>query len=222
MIPALAADPEGLTEILGQHRVVPVLTVAGAEPGRRLGAALLRGGLPVAEVTLRVDGALDALAAMASTEGLLVGAGTVTTPAQVDAVVEAGAGFVVSPGLSDEVVHRCRDHAIAVLPGVATASEIMQALGRGISTVKLFPANLLGGPAGVRALAAPFPALRFVPTGGVGPDQLPEYLSHPAVLAVGGSWMAPADLVAAGRWDEIEIRVAQAVELSRAVPVKEK
>lgn len=216
-----AAHPDGLVGHLAQHRVLPVLTISGAERGRRLAAALQRGGLAVAEVTLRVDGAIDALAAMASAGGVLVGAGTVTTPAQVDAVVDAGASFVVSPGLGDEVLRRCRDRRVDVLPGVATASEIMQALAWGISTVKLFPAHLLGGPSGVRAFSAPFPDIAFVPTGGVRPEQLPDYLSHPAVPAVGGSWIAPADLVARGQWDEIETRVAQAVELSHAVPVKE-
>ena len=221
MTPAIAAEPGRLDEILRQHRVVPVLTVSGAGPGRRLGAALVRGGLPLAEVTLRVDGALDALAAMAADEDLVVGAGSVTTCAQVDAVVEAGAAFVVSPGLAEDVVQRCRAHDIAVLPGVATASEVMHALDQGIRTLKLFPVNLLGGPAGVRALSAPFPGVSFVPTGGVGPGQLSEYLSHSAVTAVGGSWLAPPDLVAQDRWDEIEIRVRHAVELARAVPVKE-
>jgi len=127
----------------------------------------------------------------------------------------------VSPGLDDDVVQRCQARDVAVLPGVATASEVMRALRLGISTLKLFPANLLGGPAGVGALSAPFPGASFVPTGGVGPDELPEYLSHPAVAAVGGSWLAPPDLVAQGNWDDIEIRVARAVELARAVPVKE-
>lgn len=220
-MPAIVADPQALAEQLAAHRVVPVLTVSGAEGGRRLGAALLAGGLPLAEVTLRAPGSLEALAAMAAEGGVLVGAGTVTTASQVDAVVEAGAAFVVSPGLDDGVVERCRDLRVGVLPGVATPSEIMRALAMGIDIVKLFPAGLLGGPAGVGALSAPFPGLSFVPTGGVGVEQLSAYLSHPAVPAVGGSWMAPADLVAQGHWQEIETRVAHAVRRAHDVSVEE-
>ncbi len=138
-----------------------------------------------------------------------------TTAAQVEAVVDAGARFVVSPGLSDAVVARCADLGVPALPGVATASEVMRALDAGLRTVKLFPAARLGGPAGLRALAAPFPGLRFVPTGGIGADDLAGWLAEPAVVAVGGSWMVAADLLAAGRWDEVERRAAQAVRTAR-------
>jgi len=218
--PAPAGEVRDFSHLLVQHRIIPVLTVAGPEPGRRLGAALLRGGLALAEVTLRIPGALEALAEMAATDGLLVGAGTVTAARQVDAVVDAGASFVVSPGLADDVVQRCRDLDVPVLPGIATPSEAMRALALGLDTVKLFPADLLGGPAGVRALSAPFPQLGLVPTGGVRAEQLSEYLSHPAVPAVGGSWMAPPALVADGAWDQIETRVARAVEHVHAMTVK--
>ena len=195
-----------LEGVLAQHRLLPVLTVAGASPGARLGEALLAGGLPVAEVTLRVDGALDALRAMASSLDLTVGAGTVVTVDQVDRAVDAGAAFVVSPGLHAPVVERCRSLDVPVLPGIATASDAMRAVDLGVGTVKLFPADLVGGPAAVTALAAPFPAMRFVPTGGVGPAVLSSYLALPAVLAVGGSWLAPRDVVAAGQWDEVTRR----------------
>lgn len=201
----------GIDSLLARHRLLPVLTVSGAEDGERLGRALVAGGLPLAEVTLRVHGALDALSALAASGSVTVGAGTVLTAAQVDAAVEAGAQFVVSPGLDVDVVRRCRELAVPVLPGVATPTEMMRALAAGIQTVKLFPADLLGGPAAVRAFAAPFPELRFVPTGGVRAEHASTYLSQPAVAAVGGSWVAPPDLVADGNWDEIIRRTREAV-----------
>jgi 2-dehydro-3-deoxyphosphogluconate aldolase/(4S)-4-hydroxy-2-oxoglutarate aldolase len=169
----------------------------------------------VAEITLRADGALEALAA-AATEELLVGAGTVVNAAQVDAVVDAGAAFVVSPGLSADVVERCRERGVDVLPGVATASEVMRAIAWELRVLKLFPAEVLGGLAAVRALAAPFRDVAFLPTGGVRPAQVRGYHAEPAVCAVGGSWMAPPEAIAAHRWDDIEIRVAQAVQLAHA------
>lgn len=198
--------------LLERNRILPVLTVGGAEAGRQLGSALLAGGLPLAEVTLRTDGALAALEAMASVDGVAAGVGTVVDADQVDRAVDAGAAFVVSPGFAVAVVRRCRERGVPVFPGTATATDMMQALAEGLRTVKLFPAGVLGGPAAVAAYAAPFPDLRFVPTGGVGPDTLADYLAHPAVLAVGGSWLAPRDLVEAARWDEIEQRVREAVQ----------
>ena len=199
-----------LDDVLAEHRLLPVLTVAGAVPGRQLGAALLAGGLPLAEVTLRVDGALDALRAMAALD-LTVGVGTVVTADQVDRAVDAGAAFVVSPGLHAPIVERCRSLGVPVLPGVATASDLMRAVDLGLETVKLFPADVVGGPAAVRSLAAPFPAMRFVPTGGVGPETSSSYLTLPAVLAVGGSWLAPRDVVAAEQWDEVTRRTRAAL-----------
>jgi 2-dehydro-3-deoxyphosphogluconate aldolase/(4S)-4-hydroxy-2-oxoglutarate aldolase len=204
----------GLDRVLAEHRLLPVLTVAGGPAGEHLGRALLAGGLPLAEVTLRVDGALDALRAMAALD-LTVGAGTVISAEQVDRAVDAGAAFVVSPGLHAPVVERCRARDVPVLPGVATASDVMRAVDLGVRTVKLFPADLVGGPAAVTALAGPFPAMRFVPTGGVGPEVASSYLSLPAVLAVGGSWLAPRDVVAAGRWDEVTHRTRAALDQIR-------
>jgi 2-dehydro-3-deoxyphosphogluconate aldolase/(4S)-4-hydroxy-2-oxoglutarate aldolase len=201
-----------LDDLLARHRLLPVLTLSGRSDGVRLGEALLAGGLPLAEVTLRVDGALEALRAMAETD-LVVGAGTVVTPDQVDRAVDAGAAFVVSPGLHPAVLERCAERGLPAMPGVATASDLMHAVGLGVDTVKLFPADLVGGPAAVKAFAGPFPAVRFVPTGGVGPAVLSSYLSLPAVLAVGGSWLAPREVVAAGKWDEVTRRVRKARRL---------
>ncbi|MCA5892224.1 bifunctional 4-hydroxy-2-oxoglutarate aldolase/2-dehydro-3-deoxy-phosphogluconate aldolase [Isoptericola sp. NEAU-Y5] len=200
---------------LAAHRLVPVVVVDGADQGARLADALVTGGLPVAEITLRTAGGLDAIRAVAQTQsGVVVGAGTVTTAGQVDDVVAAGARYIVSPGLSEAVVRRAQEHGVPVLPGVATATEIMRALDLGVDVVKLFPASVVGGPAAIRALAAPFPGLRFVPTGGVSAQNLGEYLSLAPVVAVGGSWMVEKSLVTAGDWAEITRRTVEAVALA--------
>jgi 2-dehydro-3-deoxyphosphogluconate aldolase / (4S)-4-hydroxy-2-oxoglutarate aldolase len=202
---------------LREHRLLPVLTVAGAGDGTRLGEALIAGGLPLAEVTMRVEGSLAALRAMAELD-IVVGAGTVLTPEQVDQAVAAGAAFVVSPGLRPAVIERCRELGVPSLPGVATASDLMMAVEGKIDTIKLFPADLLGGPGAVTAFAGPFPDMRFVPTGGVRPESLASYLSLPPVLAVGGSWLAPRDVIAAGGWAEITRRTRDAVHQIRHLP----
>lgn len=203
-------------ETLAAHRLVPVVVVDGADQGARLADALVAGGLPVAEITLRTAGGLDAIRAVAANQpDVIVGAGTVTTASQVDDVVAAGARFVVSPGLSEAVVRRAQQHGIPVLPGVATPSEIMAALDLGVEVVKLFPASVVGGPSAIKAFAAPFPQLRFVPTGGVNADNLGDYLGLKPVLAVGGSWMVEKSLVTAGDWDEITRRTRDAVALTQ-------
>ena len=161
--------------------------------------------------------ALNAVRSFAERTNLLAGAGSVRTAQQVDQAVDAGAGFIVSPGFSDGVVHRCRDLDVPVLPGVATATEVMRAFDADLDVVKVFPASGLGGPAGVRTLAAPFPGMRFVPTGGIGPSELAEYLRIPAVLAVGGSWMVSPELLRKGRFDEIARLTRDAVEVAAEV-----
>lgn len=197
------------TDVLGPHRVVPVVVLGDADRADDLGAALVAGGLPVAEVTFRTPGAARVLATLAARGDLVVGAGTVITPDQVDAAHGAGATFVVSPGLSAAVVRRCQELDLAVLPGVSTATEIIQALDLGLDTVKFFPAEACGGLPTVKALAAAFPQVRFVPTGGITADRAPAYLAHPAVAAIGGSWMVAPDLLAAGEWDEVTRRCAE-------------
>lgn len=199
---------------LARGRLVPVIVIetpAAAEP---LAAALVAGGLRCAEVTFRTDAAEAALRTMAADPRLLVGAGTVVHPDQVDRAVAAGARFIVSPGFSEAVVRRCRDLGVPVFPGVATASELMSALDAGLTVVKFFPAEPLGGVAMLKALAAPFPDVRFIPTGGITAAHLATYLAHPAVLAVGGSWMVAPKLIAAGAWDEISRLTAEAVTLA--------
>ncbi|WP_418275002.1 bifunctional 4-hydroxy-2-oxoglutarate aldolase/2-dehydro-3-deoxy-phosphogluconate aldolase [Isoptericola jiangsuensis] len=201
-------------DALGQHRIVPVVVVDGAEQGERLADALIAGGLPVAEITLRTAGGLDAIRAVAATRpDVVVGAGTVTTADQVDDVVAAGARYIVSPGLSEAVVRRAQEHGIPILPGIASPTEIMRALDLGVDVVKLFPASVVGGPGAIKAFSAPFPGLRFVPTGGVSSANLPDYLALKPVLAVGGSWMVDKALVDAGDWAEITRRSAEAVAL---------
>ncbi|WP_181809694.1 bifunctional 4-hydroxy-2-oxoglutarate aldolase/2-dehydro-3-deoxy-phosphogluconate aldolase, partial [Streptomyces shenzhenensis] len=146
--------------------------------------------------------------------GLAVGAGTVLTAEQAERAAEAGARFVVSPGFDTQVVLRCQELGLPVVPGIATATELMLALRSGLDTVKLFPAEPLGGTGMLRALAAPFPQARFIPTGGIGPADLDRYLSVPAVLAVGGSWPATAALLERGDYAEIRRLTAEAVERS--------
>ena len=200
-----------MIDLLGAGRLVPVVVLESLAPVTPLADALVRGGLPCAEVTLRTPAALPALRAFAERSEMIVGAGSVRTAEQVDQAIEAGARFVVSPGISDGVLDRCRALGVPAVPGVATATEIMRALDAGVEVVKLFPAGLLGGPAGVRTLAAPFPTLRFVPTGGIGQSELADYLREPAVLAVGGSWMVAPHLLRAGHFDEIERLTRDAV-----------
>ncbi|MFJ8110993.1 bifunctional 4-hydroxy-2-oxoglutarate aldolase/2-dehydro-3-deoxy-phosphogluconate aldolase [Streptomyces sp. NPDC096132] len=203
-----------LTSALAGARILPVLTVPSEEMAAPLAAALVAGGAQCAEVTFRTAAAEQVVKAMAAHGGLVVGAGTVLTAEQVERAVAAGARFVVSPGWDDEVVAKCLELGVPVVPGIATATELMRALRAGLGTVKLFPAEQLGGLDTVRALAAPFPQARFVPTGGIGPDRLSEYLAEPSVLAVGGSWMAPGALLECGDHAEIRRLTAQAVERS--------
>lgn len=197
---------------LGDIGVIPVAVVADAAVATALGGALKQGGLPCVEVTLRTPAALTTIGIMAEDPDLLVGAGTVTRPDQVDRVVAVGARFVVSPGFSPSVVKACQELGVPVLPGVASATEILMALDAGLDCVKFFPAEAIGGLKALSALAAPFPTTRFVPTGGITADTLPAYARHPAVLAVGGSWMVAADLLQSGRFDEVTRLASEAVE----------
>jgi len=212
--PSVLDGPSVLDQVR-RHRVVPVVVLQDARQAAPLARVLVSGGLPIAEVTFRTPAAAAALRELAANSDLLVGAGTVIRPEQVDAAAQAGARFVVTPGLSADVVRRCRDLGLPVIPGVATATEIIAALDLDLDVVKLFPAGQLGGLAMLAALAAPFPSVRFVPTGGITEQSAADYLVHPAVLAVGGSWMVPSALVSAGRWDEVERLVTRTVAAAR-------
>jgi 2-dehydro-3-deoxyphosphogluconate aldolase / (4S)-4-hydroxy-2-oxoglutarate aldolase len=200
---------------LAAHRLVPVVVLDEARDAGPLADALVAGGLPVAEVTFRTPAAADAIRAMADRGGdVLVGAGTVVTCAQVDAAVAAGARYLVSPGTSRAVVERAQERGVPVLPGAVTATEVQAALDLGLDTVKFFPAGTSGGSAAIAALAAPFAGVRFVPTGGVGPGNLDQYLALPCVAAVGGSWMVPRDRVRDGDLAGVRTLVADAVALA--------
>jgi 2-dehydro-3-deoxyphosphogluconate aldolase / (4S)-4-hydroxy-2-oxoglutarate aldolase len=197
-------------------RLVPVVVLDDAKDADPLAAALVAGGLPVAEVTFRTAAAQDSIRAMAARGDIILGAGTVLTPEQVDQAVAAGASYVVSPGLSRAVVERCQEHGVLALPGAVTATEIQAALELGLTTLKFFPAGTSGGAPAIAALAAPFGGVSFVPTGGIGPKNLHEYLAIPSVAAVGGSWMVPRDRVKAGDFDGIRTLTAEAVALTQA------
>jgi 2-dehydro-3-deoxyphosphogluconate aldolase/(4S)-4-hydroxy-2-oxoglutarate aldolase len=196
---------------LGNNRIVPVVVIEQAERAAVLGEALVAGGIPVAEVTLRTAAGLDSIAEMAKNPDLLVGAGTVITADQVDRVVEVGARFIVSPGLNPRVVERALEHGIDVVPGAVTPSEIMTALELGLTTLKFFPANVYGGPSALKALGAPFGNVSFIPTGGVSTTNIAEYLALKNVVAVGGSWMVPANLINDGEFDTIRQLCTDAV-----------
>lgn len=201
--------------VIRATRLVPVVVLDDASNADALAGALVAGGLPIAEVTFRTPAARDSIRAMADRGDILVGAGTVLTAEQVDQAVAAGAAYVVSPGLSRGVVERCGEHGVLALPGTVTATEIQAALELGLTTVKFFPAGTSGGAAAITALSGPFGDLAFVPTGGIGPNNLQDYLSILSVVAVGGSWMVPRARVAAGDFDGIRALTAEAVALAQ-------
>jgi 2-dehydro-3-deoxyphosphogluconate aldolase/(4S)-4-hydroxy-2-oxoglutarate aldolase len=198
-------------------RVLPVVVIDDPGTAVALAEALGQGGITTAEVTLRTDAALEAIRRMVASSSLVIGAGTVRTAAEVDAVVDAGATYVVSPGLSPQVVERCRKHDIAVLPGIATATEAMAAADLGVRLVKFFPAEANGGVRSLSALAAALPGTTFVPTGGIGASSLASYLELPSVVACGGSWMVAPELLAAGAFDEVRRLSAEAVAVASAL-----
>ena len=210
-IPRSGQQPPDVLAQLGAIGVVPVVVLDDADSAGPLADALLAGGLGCAELTLRTPEAERAVRAMADRDDLLLGVGTVLDPGQAERCIADGARFVVSPGFDDAVVERCQELGVAVLPGTATATEVLRARRAGLRTVKFFPAETSGGLPGLQALAAPFHDLRFVPTGGIGPANAGAYLRSPSVLAVGGSWMVPRELVRERRWDEITRLSAQAV-----------
>ncbi|HUN91362.1 MAG TPA: bifunctional 4-hydroxy-2-oxoglutarate aldolase/2-dehydro-3-deoxy-phosphogluconate aldolase [Burkholderiaceae bacterium] len=193
--------------------VIPVIVVERAADAAPLARALVAGGLRALEVTLRTAAGLDAIRAMAAVDGAVVGAGTVLDAAQFEAAVAAGARFVVSPGYADEVAAAARASGVPWLPGVATATEIMRARAAGLRRLKFFPAESSGGVAALKAFSSVFPDVAFCPTGGVGPSNAAQYLALPNVVCVGGSWVAPAEAMAAGGWSRIEQLAADASRL---------
>ena len=184
--------------------VIPVVTIDNPDHAVPVARALLAGGIPIIELTLRTGRALEALASISSdVPEILVGAGTVLTPQQADDAVERGARFVVSPGASLRLLQHLISLPVPVLPGVATVSEVLTALDHGLTELKFFPAGPAGGPSYLSALAAPLPEARFCPTGGVTPDNMTSYLALTNVPAVGGSWLTPDHLLASQNWAQI-------------------
>jgi 2-dehydro-3-deoxyphosphogluconate aldolase / (4S)-4-hydroxy-2-oxoglutarate aldolase len=193
--------------------VIPVLAIERAADARPLAEALVAGGLRALEVTLRTPAALEAIRSMKDVEGAVVGAGTILTPGQLDLAFRAGARFIVSPGLTERLVEEARIAGVPLLPGVATASDVMRGLDLGLMHFKFFPAEQAGGAAMLKAFAGPFAAVRFCPTGGVTPENAPGYLALPNVVCVGGSWIATPELIATGAWSEITARARVAAAL---------
>lgn len=202
-------------EICRLAPVVPVLVIDELAHAAPLAKALVAGGLPALEVTLRTPAALDAIRAMAEVPGGVVGAGTLLTPADVKAAKAAGAKFGVSPGATDRLIAACEDEGLPLLPGAATASEIMALLERGYTVQKFFPAEQAGGAAYLKSIGSPIPQVKFCPTGGISLKIAPDYLSLKNILCVGGSWVAPKDAMARGDWAEITRLAAEAAALSR-------
>jgi 2-dehydro-3-deoxyphosphogluconate aldolase/(4S)-4-hydroxy-2-oxoglutarate aldolase len=201
----MSAKTEKLLALLGGQPVIPVLKIDRAVDAVPLARALARGGLRVIEITLRTAEALEAIRrASGEVEEAIVGAGTILTAAQFDEAAEAGSRFIVSPGITKEVLSAGQNSEVPLLPGAITPSEIMIASEAGLDFLKFFPAEQAGGAAFLKSLASPFAGIRFCPTGGVGVKNARDYLSLPNVICVGGSWVAPDDFVKAGKWDEIE------------------
>ena len=208
---------DALAPIVGSVPVVPVVIVDDALSAVPLARALVAGGLSVVEITLRTDAALDAIAAIAAeVAGAIVGAGTVLSADQWQAAEKAGARYMVSPGASPDLLAAARDSAVPLMPGAATASEAMRLLEEGYTIQKFFPAEPAGGAAFLKALAAPLPAVSFCPTGGIGAANAGDYLALPNVVCVGGSWVTPAEAIAAGDWSRIEALALDASGLRRA------
>jgi len=204
----------GLAPYLRMAPVVPVLIIDHVEHAVPLARALVKGGLPLLEITLRTPAALEAIQIIAEeVEGAVVGAGTVLDGDQLEAVTKRGAKFAVSPGITDTLLAAARDIPCPLLPGTATASEVMRLLDHGFEFMKFFPAEPAGGRAYLKALASPLPAASFCPTGGIGPDNASDYLALPNVVCVGGSWVAPTKAVAAGDWVTIETLAREAADL---------
>ncbi len=203
-------------EICTLAPVVPVLVIEDTTRAEGLARALVRGGLPALEVTLRTPAALEAIRIMADVEGGVVGAGTLLTPADVKAAVRAGARFGVSPGATESLLNACEEEGLPLLPGAVTASEVMGLLEKGYTVQKFFPAETSGGALAIKALGGPIPQVSFCPTGGISMKNVGDYLGIRTILCCGGSWVAPADAVAAGDWARIEALASEAAALPRA------
>ena len=220
----MSTDPDSTTpsrpndaiDTIGDVRVVPVLTIDDAGNATDLVSALVAGGLRVAEITLRTPSGIEAIRRVAAdVPTAIVGAGTVTTSAAAAAAIDAGARFIVSPGLDDGVIATAHERGVPAIPGIATPTELMRALASGANVVKLFPAEVVGGIDMVAALSAVWPDIRFMPTGGISAANAPRYLAMDRVVAVGGTWMVSRPAVAAGDWDAVTAAAAEAAALGK-------
>jgi len=207
---ATSSRRDQLAALLKHGRVIPVITIARVEDAVPLARALVEGGIHLLEITLRTAAGLaGAEAIIRAVPDAIVGIGTVLTPDDLKRSIDIGARFALSPGATAALLDAAAAAPIPFLPGIATASELMEAMARGFDTAKFFPATSAGGIAGLKALAGPFPHARFCPTGGITESNAAEWLAEPNVVAVGGSWLTPAAEIAAGQWDAIRARAAR-------------
>lgn len=206
-------------QILQMAPVVPVIVINDISEAVPLARALIKGGIPVLEVTLRTPQGLEAIRRIkAEVEGAVVGAGTVTTSRQLDEALKAGSEFIITPGLTPRLLDAGVSCGVPFMPGIATVGEMMSCLEKGLDTLKFFPAEANGGAPALKAISGPFPDVSFCPTGGIGPHNLADYLALASVMSVGGSWLTPEKLLSAGNWDgitDLAIEACQLVERLR-------
>ena len=205
-------------EKIGKIGIVPVVVIEDAKDAEALGRALMEGGLPCAEVTFRTAAAEESIKIMAEKfPDMLVGAGTILTTEQADRAIAAGARFIVSPGTNPAVVQHCMEKGIPVTPGTCTPSEVETALSLGLQVVKFFPAESAGGLGFIKAIAAPYSGVKFMPTGGINAENVKDYLAYDKILACGGSWMVKGDLIKAGKFDEIKKLTKEAADIVKEI-----
>ena len=200
-------------EKLKQRRIIPVVTLANAQDASPLAEALIKGGLPCAEITLRTDAAIDSIRTMSQRKDIQVGAGTVLKIDQVKAAVDNGATFIVSPGLNPKVTQYCIEQKIPITPGITNPTDIEMALELGLEVVKFFPAEAFGGVKTLQAISTPYGMIQFIPTGGININNLVDYLRLPSVFACGGSWMVRSELIAKQQFDVITKLTKEAVSV---------
>ena len=202
-----------ILEQLKKMRIMPIVAIQDAKDSMQLADTLIEGGLPCAEITLRTAAAIHAMRIMARRGDILVGAGTVLKVDQVKAAVDAGAQFMVSPGFNPKVVGYCVENNIIITPGISTPSDIEAALDFGLEVLKFFPAEAFGGLKTLKAMSGPYATVKFIPTGGISPKNLLDYLQFSKVLACGGTWMAKSALISEGKFDQILCNTKEAVSL---------
>jgi len=210
----MSAIKPSTIDMLAKLQLIPVISLPDASLAEPLGDVLVEAGLPCAEITFRTPAAEEAIRILAKRGDLFVAAGTVLTTEQAQRATDAGASCLLSPGTDPTVIEWCLANQVDMIPGVATPSDIMQAQRLGLSTLKFFPAQAMGGPSALRAIAGPFPEMRFIPTGGISPDNLADYIALPNVLACGGSWIARQNWLVNGEFDSIQKAATQAAALA--------